>query len=243
MEAISEQAYGSPNSDGTIPHASWRERTTLGLLDEIAQIGERKFAGIDYRDLDRVEGDGQVHELSGGGAAGHLPVTVNGRAARFGISPGWSAFNADTLARIPGPDPGTTVCAALYCQDVGPQYLGSIQVLGVRGKVQLLQQRPDPELWLLKAERQTGLRTLGRVTKVRFAGDIAYLWHLGGTMAGAALGSPDRAAVDIRSCELWFPLTDGVLRLLLVAPPERIQENYEVLCTVICSWQWDEGQA
>jgi hypothetical protein len=217
----------------------------LGLLDEIAQIGERKIAGIDYRDLDRVGGDGQVHELPGGQVEGHLSVTVNGRAARFGISPGWSACNADELARIPGPDPlaGTAVCAALYRQDAGPQYVGSIQVLGVRGKVQLWQRRPDPELWLLKSEQQNGLRALGRVTKVRFAGDIAYLWHLGGTMAGAALGWPDRAAVDIRSCELWFPLTDGILKLLLVAPPERIQEGYEVLCTVICSWQWDEGHA
>ncbi len=216
----------------------------MGLLDEITQIGERKIAGIDYRDLDRVEGDGQVHELSGGQVESHLPVTVNGRAARFGISPGWSACSADELARIPGSDPlaGTTVCAALYCQDA-PQYVGSIQVLGLRGKVQLLQRRPDPELWLLKSERQNGLRALGRVTKVRFAGDIAYLWHLGGTMAGAALGWPDLAAVDIRSCELWFPLTDGMLKLLLVTPPERIQEGYEVLCTVICSWQWDEGRA
>jgi hypothetical protein len=217
----------------------------LGLLDEISQVGDRMIAGIDYRDLDRVEGDGQVHELSGGQVEDHLSVTVNGRAARFGISPGWRACNADELTSISGPKPlaGTVVWAALYRQGAAPQYVGSIQVLGVRGRFQLLQRRPDPELWLLKAERQTGLRTLGRITKVPFAGDIAYLWHLGGTMAGAALGFPDRAAVDIRSCELWFPLTDGILRLLLVAPPERIQEGYEVLCTVICSWQWDKGQA
>jgi hypothetical protein len=218
---------------------------TLGLFDEIAQVGDRVMAGINYQDLDRVEGDKQVYELPGGRVESHLSVTVKGRAARFGISPGWRACDADELTRIPGPDhlAGTTVCAALYPQDARPQYLGSIQVLSMRGKAQLWQRRPDPELWLLRAERQHGLRALGRVTRVRFAGDIAYLWLLGGTMAGATLGFPGRAAVDIRSCELWFPLMDGMLKLLLVAPPERFQEGYEMLCTVICSWQWDEGQA
>ncbi len=204
------------------------------------------MAGINYQDLDRVGGDGHVHELSGGQVEGHLSVTVKGRAARFGISPGWSACNADELARIPGPRRSGwhgCMCGPLLsgrwasvCRfDSGPECArqGSAMAAAARSRAVAAEGRA--------AERPSrpGTRHQGSLRR-RCRLPVASRWHDGGSRARPARPSGRR-----------YPLMRTVVPThgrhaqapLLVAPPERIQEGYEVLCTVICSWQWDEGQA
>jgi hypothetical protein len=212
----------------------------LGFLDEVAQVAERYSAGINHRELDRVRGDGQVYQLPTGQVSCEQTVMVNGHCGRFGIPLGWELRDAAELAQMQGNEPlvGTTVCAALYRPDTDPQSVYSIQVLGMQARSQWLQQQFDPELWLLKTERQTGLRLVGRIVKVSFAGGIAYLWHLSGLMAGSALGRPEQAPFEVRSSELLFPLGGGMLKLLLVAPAEKGTEGYEALCALLGSWTW-----
>jgi hypothetical protein len=107
----------------------------------------------------------------------------------------------------------------------------SAELTGWRGK-------PDPALWLLLTERETGLRTVGRMMSVRLGSAVAYLWHLSGAMSGAAPGRPHEAMISVQSSEACCPLADGLLKIIMVAPPELAQQGQEAFATVASSWRW-----
>ncbi len=220
-------------------------------LDDAEQVKERLRSGFAAEDFQRAGGKGDLYaeleegryqQLPAGGAI-HATTTIEllARQAQIGIPVGWAACQPDQLRNIPGNEDGATIRAFLYRPDANPSAVYSLQVLAVRDAPQHAQfwhRKPDPELWLLRAEQQTGLRAIGRVVCVRLGGDRAFYWQLAGTVAGAGLGRPDQWMIDVRATELWCPLPSGTVQLLLVAPPDRAREGQAGLATLAASWRW-----
>jgi hypothetical protein len=202
-------------------------------MDDAAQMKERLRSGFPSQEFDRAGSsslyremqEGRYQELPAGEVSGSTAIDVLGRQSEIGIPSGWAARDATELANMPGNEAGVAVCAALYRPDADPGLVYSLQVLTLRGSVQEVQKNPDPALWLLRTEQQTGLRAVAPAVCVRLGAEPAYLWHLAGSMGGAAVGRPHESLVEIRSSELWCPLPDGMAKILLVAPPERVREG------------------
>ena len=220
-------------------------------LDDAEQVRERLRSGFRAEEFQRAGGGGDLYAEVEQGQYQQLPdsgaiqttttIALLGREAEVGIPVGWAACPPDQLRNIPGNDDGPTVRVLLHRPDADRSAVYSLQVLAVRDDAQHAQfwhRKPDPELWLLRAEQGTGLRAIGRAMCVRLGGERAFYWQLAGTMAGAAVGRPDQWMIEVRSSELWCPLPSGTVQLLLVAPPDRAPEGQAGLGTLAASWRW-----
>jgi hypothetical protein len=221
--------------------------TVIGAITgERAKVLQRTRSGFRWDEFMRAEGgvvgqtrglsqeikEGRYQELPRGELDGSTTIKVLGRCAEIGTPIGWAA-------QMPSEGTDSAICAALYRTDAGPSLVYSLHVLALSH----VQAALDPALWLLEAERTTGLRAVGRVMCTRLAGQPAYLWHMAGTMPGAAVGRPQQGMVEVRSSELWCPLPDGTARMRLVAPPERMAEGQQAFSALASSWRWMPAHA
>lgn len=220
-------------------------------LDDAEQVKERLRSGFPAEEFQRAGGGGDLYaeveqgryqELPAGGVI-ETTTTIEllGLQAEIGIPVGWAVCQPEQLRNIPDSQDGATVRAFLYRPDADPATVYSLQVLAVRDDPQHAQfwhRKPDPELWLLRAEQRTGLRAIGRAVCVRLGGERAFYWQLAGTMAGGPVGRPDRWMIEVRSSELWCSLPSGAVQLLLVVAPDRTREGQAGLATVAASWRW-----
>ena len=198
-------------------------------LDDAEQVKERLQSGFPAEDFKRAGGGGDLYtdveqeryqQLHAGAIQTTTSIELLDREAEIGIPVGWAACQPGQLRNIPDNEDGATVRAFLYRPDADPSAGHSLQALAVRDDprhAQFWHRKPDPELWLLRAEHRTGLRAVERAVCVRLGGERAFYWQLAGTKAGAAVGRPDQSVIEVRSAQLWCPLPSGTVQLLLVA--------------------------
>ncbi len=213
--------------------------------DDAAQMKERLRSGFPAAEFTRAGGralreleDGRYQDIQAGELAGTQLIEVLGERVEIGIPSGWASRDAAERGRMPESSADTSVCAALYRPDADPTLAYALLVLTIRGRVQEEQQRPDPALWLLGVEQQTGLRASTPAMCARLGGEVSFVWHLAGAMSGAALGRAQEVMIAVQSSELWCPRVGGMVKLWLVAPPEKRQEGQQAFASLIGSWRW-----
>jgi len=219
----------------------------VGFLDRLGEVfpgygalADSLRGGVSEADNERLRGEDRIYELSPGVTTGEVAVEINGRQAGFGITPGWEARSKAELAAMQsseGPEAG--IHAQLFRPDSPPETVHALTVASVAVPEREINSRPVT--WALAAEQGSGLSIVSRVNRVRFGGNIGHMWHLKGTMEGMRLLRPDQAAIPIYSIEMWAPLFGPhprFLKVLLVAPPEEVDNSLPAFNTLIGSWRW-----
>jgi hypothetical protein len=215
----------------------------LDRLDEMfpgfGRVADALRGGFSEEDYERVRPGPEVYALPQGPGSAERSIDVRGRPGRFAVPVGWAEQVPSELAAMQTHEPsGAEVHVAMYRPDAPADVVYSMRVGSVSGASNAMQ-GTSPEQWPLEVERQTGLRTLSRIRRVKFAGDVGYYWALEGSMAGFRLGRPNQPTVPLHSIEMWAPLgADAALKFLCLAPPSSAAEATEGFNTLIGSWEW-----
>lgn len=219
----------------------------MGFLDRLGEIfpgygavADALRGGVSEADYERLRSDDRVYALPPGTIASEAIVDIGGRRASFGLVPEWKARSEAelTLMQAAGEDSGVRVHAQLFRPDAPPE---SPQTLTVLSTPLDPQATFRPVVCALAAEQRLGLSVVSRITRVRFGGDIGHMWHLTGPVEGLRLSRPNQATIPIYSIELWVPLygpRPRLLEILLVVPPDEIDDSLPALNTLVGSWRW-----
>lgn len=215
----------------------------LDRLDEMfpgfGRVADALRGGFSEEDYERVRPGPEVYALPLGPSSALRSIEVRGRPARFAVPADWAEQSSSELAVIQAHEPsGAQAHLAMYRPDAPANVVYSMRVGSVSGASSAMQ-RTSPAQWPLGVERHTGLRTVSRMRRVKFAGDVGYYWALEGSMPGFRLGRPNQPTVPLHSIEMWAPLgDDAMLKFLCTAPPSSAAEATEGFNTVISSWEW-----
>jgi hypothetical protein len=197
--------------------------------------------GVPTTDYKRLIGDGEVHSVATGPTGGDASLTIANRTARLGIPAGWEERTPAELAAISVTEADNgRVATQLYRSTAEPQEVYSITVSGAAAPAGVSEPKRLLRL-VLEVEQGIGLRSVSRITRVPFGTDVAWLWHLEGTVPGRLLGRPDQHNIAVHCAELWAPVdARTAVKVLLTAPRDEAQAATEAFDTVVSSWRWDD---
>jgi len=218
----------------------------LGFLDRLDEIfpgygavADALRGGVSEADYERLRSDDRVYALPPGAIASEAIVDIGGRQASFGLAPEWKARSEAELTQMQsGEDAGLRVHAQLFRPDAPPEVPHTLTVLSGAFEAKTTFR---PVVCALAAEQRLGLIAVSRIIRVRLGGDIGHMWYLTGPVEGLRLSRPNQATIPIYSIELWVPLyapRPRLLEILLVVPPEKINDSLPALNTLVGSWRW-----
>jgi len=196
--------------------------------------------GVPTADYKRLIGNGEVHGVAAEPTGADASLTIANRTARLGIPIGWEQRTPAELAAISATEADKgRVAAQLYSSTAEPQEVYSITVSSAAAPEGFFESKKLLRL-VLNVEQDIGLRAVSRVDTVSFGADIAWLWHLEGTVPGRLLGRPDQHNIAVHCAELWAPVdARTVVKVLLTAPLDDAQAATGAFNTVVSSWRWD----